>query len=808
MVNAAFSSDGKVLATGAGNTLRLWNARDGRLLHQIRGYENYGGAIAFSPDGQWLASMRRALQEHEICLWDFVTGKAIRRFPANGGVFAISPDAKLLAIAAKNGSILVRDAAASNEVYHFSENKQPPVLVRFTPDGGSLLALTEDKQLYRWSLAKGKLEKVINLTVSDWQNVALSPDCKTLALNPNTGPAGEVWDLDAGTMKFSLVSDGVFGRLALAFSPDGKKLACEWRDLKKDKAGIWVWDTSTGKILSRFPTTFLRLNGLCFAPDNRTVVAFPEGSGIKVFDTSTGKSLFDFPAHVHTVWSLSFTGNGKQLVSAAESIRLWEAATGRHIRGLASPEETFFNRAIVLPNSQKILSVGNGMMFVQDLEKPEEIRRILIDKKISKDSQDNFYFLSMAVRPDMKSVAFYGFVPNSHEARLQIWDLDKGEPLVSRPDNFPRKDIPCFSPDAALLLHRSENEEVPRAPGQPRPPEEEWASQIVIQDVATGETVLTLKQRDRYRLPVAFTSDGQFLATANTDSNGVRRIVNLWELISGKECQTIQVSTGHEISVVKMAFGPDKRVLATSGQVETEDREDRYTIQLWDVVTGKQLLRFQGVDAETECLAFSPDGKLLASGHRGGDIFIWDVSSVSPFIPKGERHATSAELETWWADLANEDATKARAAVWGLVGAGPAAVELLRRRIHPATGAPTEQIKRLIAALDSKDFQEREQATQQLAEMEELAQPALKETLRSKPPPEQRRRTESLTASIFPVRSTDKRRQLRSIQVLERLGTKDAIQLLSSLAKGAPESLVTKHAEAALKRLRLRSKSL
>jgi len=257
-----------------------------------------------------------------------------------------------------------------------------------------------------------------------------------------------------------------------------------------------------------------------------------------------------------------------------------------------------------------------------------------------------------------------------------------------------------------------------------------------------------------------------------------------------------------------MAFGLDKRVLATSCQVDTEDRQDEFTIELWDVATGRQLLRFQGVDAETQCLAFSPNGKLLASGHEGGDIFIWDVSSVSLFTTTADGHATPGELETWWADLANEDARKARAAVWGIVETGPVAVELLRGRIHPATGAPTEQIKRLIATLDSKDFQEREQATRQLAEMEELAQPALKVTLRSKPPPEQRRRIESLTTSIFPVRSTDKRRLLRSIQVLERLGTTEAMQLLSTMAKGAPENLVTQQAKAAVKRLETRANSL
>src|SRR4029077_12534425 len=112
----AFSADGQVLAAGADNTLRFWSTTDGRLLRQIK--ENYeGGTIQFSADGKWLATSAG----QAICLLNTATGKLLQRIPVDGVEFAISPDGKLLAIAAKDGAVSVRNTTDGKEVQHWSE---------------------------------------------------------------------------------------------------------------------------------------------------------------------------------------------------------------------------------------------------------------------------------------------------------------------------------------------------------------------------------------------------------------------------------------------------------------------------------------------------------------------------------------------------------------------------------------------------------------------------------------------------------------------------------------------------------------
>jgi hypothetical protein len=357
---------------------------------------------------------------------------------------------------------------------------------------------------------------------------------------------------------------------------------------------------------------------------------------------------------------------------------------------------------------------------------------------------------------------------------------------------------------------------MPPQPGQPAPPVEGPGSQVTIQDVMTGKTVLNLPQLGATSYATAFTPDGQILATTTfkqtrgpvnmrpgppIESRPGPTTIHLWELLSGKEQQSILLADAGDSRVAQMAFSPDQRVLATAGQVSSKAGLEP-AIQFWDVVTGKEIQSRKGFESEISCLTFSADGKFLASGHADGTILIWDVSAVHPTQSQTGGKATSVQMESWWADLADEDAKKAEAAIWSLVSAGQPAVDFLSQRLHPAAGPQAGQIKKLIADLDSNDFQRREEATRQLAALEELAQPALKEAGKGKLSTEQRRRIEKLLEpSFFVVGMPEKRQQLRAIRVLERIGNSEARKALGDLANGAPGVRMTVAAKTAGERL-------
>jgi hypothetical protein len=119
-----------------------------------------------------------------------------------------------------------------------------------------------------------------------------------------------------------------------------------------------------------------------------------------------------------------------------------------------------------------------------------------------------------------------------------------------------------------------------------------------------------------------------------------------------------------------------------------------------------------------------------------------------------------------------------------------------------------EQLKRLVAQLDSPRFAEREQATRELLRLDELAEPVLEESKKAPPSVEALRRIEEVLLKLRAKRaqgpwvlSGEPLRQVRAVEVLERIGTPEAARLLARLAGGAAHAVQTRQARDSLQRL-------
>ncbi|PWT90984.1 MAG: hypothetical protein C5B54_06210, partial [Acidobacteria bacterium] len=106
---------------------------------------------------------------------------------------------------------------------------------------------------------------------------------------------------------------------------------------------------------------------------------------------------------------------------------------------------------------------------------------------------------------------------------------------------------------------------------------------------------------------LAFSPDDHILATAQMK-------IKLWTVADGQEIKTL---AGHSISITSLAFSPDGRTLASGSNSE---------IKLWDVASGRELKTLR-VSGNVYCLAFSSDGKTLAGGTDYHNISLWDVST-------------------------------------------------------------------------------------------------------------------------------------------------------------------------------------
>ena len=142
----------------------------------------------------------------------------------------------------------------------------------------------------------------------------------------------------------------------------------------------------------------------------------------------------------------------------------------------------------------------------------------------------------------------------------------------------------------------------------------------------TGKNTATIKGRRATLRSLAYSPDGKTLASGGGD-----RAVKLWDVKTGKNTATFRVGPLGPSELRSVVFSPDGKTLASGAGVEDEWVEERFVrvgiVKLWDVKTGKEGATLRGHTEPVWSVAFSPDGKILASGGVDGKVKLWDVST-------------------------------------------------------------------------------------------------------------------------------------------------------------------------------------
>lgn len=138
-------------------------------------------------------------------------------------------------------------------------------------------------------------------------------------------------------------------------------------------------------------------------------------------------------------------------------------------------------------------------------------------------------------------------------------------------------------------------------------------------DMATRKERTPLEGRPGGVRALAFSPDGKTLAwggyLTECSKDGAQGELKLFDIKTGRERMKVM---GHEDGVRSVAFSPDGKLLASGGHDNL--------VKLWDVAAAREHATLEGHETVVTCVAFSPDGKTLASGSSDGEVKLWNVA--------------------------------------------------------------------------------------------------------------------------------------------------------------------------------------